>query len=257
MDKDDSARPQRRTALVAKEVSRYNIDIAALSETRLADEGSLTEPTCCYTFFWKGKAQSEDRIHGVGLAIKTSLMKQLPTLPVGINERLMKLRLPLSHNRHATIISAYAPTLTSTEEAIEQFYANLSSVLDSVPANDKLILLGDFNARVGCDHNQWEGVLGKHGTGKINANGLLLLSKCTEYNLIITNTIFRMADKYENSWMPPRSKQWHLIDYRDFKIRGRGGFWNVVTEESLGRERRCKRGKNEVNSCNATKNNTT
>ena len=44
---------------------------------------------------------------------------------------------------------------------------------------------------------------------------------------------------------------------RDFKIRGRGGFWNVVTEESLGRERRCKRGKNEVKSCNATKNNTT
>ena len=213
MDKDDSARPQRRTALVAKELSRYNIDIAALSETRLADEGSLTEPTCGYTFFWKGKTQSEDRIHGVGLAIKTSLMKQLPTLPVGINERLMKLRLPLSHNRHATIISAYAPTLTSTEEAIEQFYAKLSSVLDSVPANDKLILLGDFNARVGCDHNQWEGVLGKHGTGKMNANGLLLLSKCTEYNLIITNTLFRMADKYKNSWMHPRSKQWHLIDY--------------------------------------------
>ena len=148
MDKDDSARPQRRTALVAKESSLYNIDIAALSETRLADEGSLTEPTCGYTFFWKGKTQSEDRIYGVGLAIKTSLMKQLATLPVGINERLMKLRLPLSHNRPATIISAYAPTLTSTEDAIEQFYGNLSSVLDSVPANDKLILLGDFNARV-------------------------------------------------------------------------------------------------------------
>ena len=47
------------------------------------------------------------------------------------------------------------------------------------------------------------------------------------------------------------------VGNRDFKIRGRGGFWNVVTEESLGRERRCKRGKNEVKSCNATKNNTT
>ena len=104
----------------------------------------------------------EDRIHGVGLAIKSSLMKQLPTLPIGINERLMKLRLPLGRNRYATIISAYAPTLTSPEETIEQFYANLISVLDSVPANDKLILLGDFIARVGHDHSRWEGVLGRH-----------------------------------------------------------------------------------------------
>ncbi len=37
-----SDRPQRRTALIAAELSRYNIDIAALSETRLLDEGSIT-----------------------------------------------------------------------------------------------------------------------------------------------------------------------------------------------------------------------
>ena len=156
----------------------------------------------------------EDRIHGVELAIKSSLMEQLPTLSIGVNERLMKLRLPLGRNRYATIISAYAPTLTSPEETIEQFSANLSSVLDSVLANDKLILLGDFNARVGRDHCRWEGVLGRHGTGNLNANGLLLLSKCTEYDLAVTNTVFKMADKYKTSWMHPRSKQSHFqIDY--------------------------------------------
>ena len=36
MDREETARPHRRTALVAKENSRYNIDIAALSETGLA-----------------------------------------------------------------------------------------------------------------------------------------------------------------------------------------------------------------------------
>jgi len=36
-------RPQGRTALIAAELHRYNIDTAALSETRLSDEGSLTE----------------------------------------------------------------------------------------------------------------------------------------------------------------------------------------------------------------------
>lgn len=213
LDRDNTQRPERRTALVAKELARYNIDIAALSETRLSEEGSLTEPASGYTFFWKGRAQNEDRIHGVGLAIKTSLLKQLPDLPAGISERLMKIRLPLSKNRHATIISAYAPTLASAEETIEQFYSDLSAVLHSVPANDKLILLGDFNARVGQDHARWEGVLGKHGVGKMNNNGLLLLSKCVEFELTITNTNFRLANKYKTTWMHPRSKQWHLIDY--------------------------------------------
>ena len=194
MDRDNSGRPERRTTLVAKELSRYNIDIAALSETRLAEEGCLTEPASGYTFFWKGKAMAEDRIYGVGLAIKSSFMKQLPTLPIGISERLMKLRLPLGRNRYATIISAYAPPHTSPEETIEQFYANLSSVLDSVPANDKLMLRGDFKARIGRDQSRWEGVLSRHGTGNLNANGLLLLSKCIEYDQAITNTVFRMAD---------------------------------------------------------------
>ncbi|XP_072181335.1 craniofacial development protein 2-like [Diadema setosum] len=213
MDRDDAARPQRRTALVAKELSRYNIDIAALSETRIAEEGSLTEPTTGYTFFWKGKAQNEDRIHGVGLAIKTSLMRQISDLPTGISERLMTLRLPLSHKRHATIISAYAPTLTSSEEAIEEFYADLSSILNTIPATDKIILLGDFNARVGSDHGRWDRVLGRHGICKMNNNGLLLLSKCAEFDLVITNTVFRLANKYKTTWMHPRSKQWHLMDY--------------------------------------------
>ena len=41
LDREDSDRPERRKALIARELSRYNIDIAALSETRLAGEGAL------------------------------------------------------------------------------------------------------------------------------------------------------------------------------------------------------------------------
>ena len=44
---------RRRTALIACELARYNIDIAALSETRLPDEGSLVETGTGYTFFWR------------------------------------------------------------------------------------------------------------------------------------------------------------------------------------------------------------
>ena len=42
---------RRRTALIACELARYNIDIAALRETRLPDKGSLVEIWTGYTFF--------------------------------------------------------------------------------------------------------------------------------------------------------------------------------------------------------------
>lgn len=213
MDRETSTRPERRTALFEKELSRYSIDIAALSETRLADEGSVAELKGGYTFFWKGKAQAEERIHGIGLAIKRSILKKLPELPSTINKRLIKLRFPLNASQHITIISAYAPTMTSSDEAKETFYEDLNNLVKDIPRGDTLLLLGDFNARVGSDYTNWNGVLGPHGMGKMNSNGLLPLCLSAENNLTITNTLFRQADKYKSTWMHPRSKQWHLIDY--------------------------------------------
>ena len=41
----------QNAAIVDHELSRYDIDIAALSETRLADTGDLTEVGAGYTFY--------------------------------------------------------------------------------------------------------------------------------------------------------------------------------------------------------------
>ena len=100
-----------------------------------------------------------------------------------------------------------------TEETKEKFYSELRDAIEAVPRQDKLIILGDFNARVGADWNAWEGVLGRHGVGKCNSNGQLLLEFCMTYNLSITNTIFQLPLRNRTSWMHPRSKHWHLIDY--------------------------------------------
>ena len=54
MDSAGSDRPQRRIALVGRELDRYKIQNAALSETRLAEEGLLKEVGAGYTFSWRG-----------------------------------------------------------------------------------------------------------------------------------------------------------------------------------------------------------
>ena len=125
----------------------------------------------------------------------------------------MMLRLPLSCKRHATFVSAYAPTMTNPDEVKSKFYDDLDSVISAAPRTDKLILLGDFNARVGTDHQTWEGVIGSEGVGKCNSNGLLRLRKRAEHELLITNTFFRLSTHRKTTWMHSGSKHWHLIDY--------------------------------------------
>ena len=213
LDNVKADRPERRTALVARELARYKVDIAALSETRLADKGQLTEIGGGYTFFWSGRSSEERREAGVGFAIKQSHLRKLSSIPEGLNDRLMKLQFPLGRRRSATLISAYAPTMTNPDEAKDKFYEELEALIASVPQSDRLIVLGDFNARVGTDHQAWDRVIGKHGVGKCNANGLLLLRTCASHDLTITNTMFRLPNRNKTSWMHPRSKHWHLIDY--------------------------------------------
>ena len=195
------------------ENDRYKVEIAALSETRLAEEGLLKEVGAGYIFFWSGCKKEERREAGVGFAIKSHLVSKLSGLHKGINDRLMTLRLPLSGKRHATIVSAYAPTMTNPDEAKDKFYDDLDSVISAASRKDKLILLGDFNARVGTDHQTLEGAIGSEGVGKCKSNGLLLLRKCAEHELLITNTVFRLPTRRKTTWMHLRSKHWHLIDY--------------------------------------------
>lgn len=204
---------ERRTALIARVLKQKNIGIAALSETRLADYGQLQEMDGGYTFFWKGKLREAKREAGVGFAIRNDLVKRLVSLPTGINERLMSLRVCIGKNKYATIFSCYAPTMHSNDIAKEEFYLTLRSQLRHVPIHDKLLLLGDFNARVGSDTSVWGDVIGKHGVGRANSNGHLLLSLCNEFGLLVTNTIFQLPTRCKISWRHPRSNHYHLLDY--------------------------------------------
>ena len=207
---DNDKRPERRTALIAKELQSLNIDIAALQETRLEKQGNIREEV--YSFYWIGKEEGR-RDAGVAFAIKNDIASKLPSMPKGVTERIMTLRLPIGKERFLTLINVYAPTMTYPDEDKEAFYRLLSTTIDKVPTADKLIVLGDFNARVGKDFSTYKGVLGKHSKGNKNSNGDLLLSLCTQKDLCITNTFFDQPDKNFFSWMHPRSKHWHLLDY--------------------------------------------
>nr|VZI50585.1 unnamed protein product [Spirometra erinaceieuropaei] len=198
-------------------------------ETRLCQDhrrrppGQIEEVGAGYTFFWSGRPRTERRDAGVAFAIRNDIVGRLPCLPQGINDRLMSLRLPLRRGggTFATIISAYAPPMSSPDAAArDKFYEDLHALLATVSKADKLIVLVDFNARVGTDHTAWRVVLCPHGLRGSNDNGLLLLRTCAEHRLILTSTFFCLSEREKATWRHPRSRQWQLLDYVLLRRRG-------------------------------------
>nr|VZI45682.1 unnamed protein product [Spirometra erinaceieuropaei] len=201
-------------ALVARELARFKVDIAALSQIRFSEQGQLEEVSAGYTFFYSGRPKAERRDTGIAFVIRNDIVGRLPCLPQGINDRLMSLRLPLrGGGKFATIISAYAPPMTNPDGVRDKFYEDLHALLATVSKADKLIVLGDFNARVVTDHAAWRSVLGPHGLRGSNDNGLLLIRTCAEHPLILTKTFFCLPEREKATCRHPRSRQWHLLDY--------------------------------------------
>ena len=149
---------------------RYKVDIAALSETRFAGKGNLTEIVGGYAFFWSGRSREEQREVGVVFAITTTHVLKLASIPEGLNDRLMKMQLPLGQKTNAPLISAYAPSMTSLNEIKDGFYEGLDSLIASVPRE-------------------------AHHPRRSQCTGLLLHSLCASHDLAITHTMFRQPTR--------------------------------------------------------------
>jgi len=93
-----------------------------------------------------------------------------------------------------TIISAYAPTEDENKrkaEDAERFYNKLSDVCDKTPRNYALILLGDFDAKIGKEHSN-KTVAGRHTLHDITSeNGEKLVQLAIAHNLEISGTKFQ------------------------------------------------------------------
>lgn len=203
----------RRTALVAKEMAKYNIDVAGLQETHLKGFGKLEEKATGYTFYWSGSDSEENR-HGVAICIKTSLIKKgIVTEPTCLNNRLMSIEI-IERKTKTAFICCYAPTEVDEDAKKDDFYQKLEKLVQNLPNQYNILLVGDFNARIGQDFKQWPQTIGKHGPDKhMNNNGQRLLNFCTIQGLCIPITWFQQKNKRKTTWKHPRSDSWHMIDY--------------------------------------------
>ena len=74
------------------------------------------------------------------------------------------------------VIQVYAPTNDAEEAEVEWFYEDLQDLLELTPQKDALLILGDWNAKVGSQETP--GVTGKFGLEVQNEAGQRLTELC-------------------------------------------------------------------------------
>ena len=76
-----------------------------------------------------------------------------------------------------TVIQAYAPTSSTEEAEVEQFYKDLQDLLELTPKKDVLFIIGDWNAKVRSQETP--GVTGKffHGVQNKASQRLTVLPR--------------------------------------------------------------------------------
>ena len=84
---------------------------------------------------------------------------------------------------------------------------------DKTPRNDALILLGDFNAKIGKEYSNRR-VAGRHTLHNITSeNGEKLVQLAIVHNLEISSTKFQHRRIHKGTWKAPGQEICNQIDH--------------------------------------------
>ena len=210
---------QGKLDVVKAEMERTGINILGVSELKWKGEGHFTSGD--HTVYYCGKNWVTGVAFVVGQELSKSVLGYNP-----INDRIILLRLraiPVN----ITLIQVYCPTTAADEQEITTFYRQLESTVNAVSSKDLLLILGDFNAKVG-DMVE-DGVTGTHGLGTRNEAGDTLVQFCHERRLCITNTYYQLPKRRKYTWTSPDTKTRNQIDYILSQKRWRNAITSVKT----------------------------
>ena len=161
-------------------------------------------------------------VHGVEVVFSrraTQSWEEAGSVFYPVSARILRTHVKL-HMGYATIIAVYVPTetkTTTTEAATEAeaFYSLPQATVSNAPKKDRVIIVGDFNARVGANTEQWGSVISHFGPREQNTNGISLLDLCTTHGLPISNTWFQHKQIHQLTWFSNghRARPGHMYDY--------------------------------------------
>ncbi|XP_039297373.1 craniofacial development protein 2-like [Nilaparvata lugens] len=129
---------------VYNEMQKFNLDILALQEVRWKGSGRIDKKD--FSLYYSGNPEKSG-MYGTAFMINANLRKSVLGFEP-ISDRVCRIRIK-GRFWNTSMISAYAPTEEAPEEDKVTFYDQLAGLCGRVPKHDIVLLLGDFNAKIG------------------------------------------------------------------------------------------------------------
>ncbi|GFS02704.1 endonuclease-reverse transcriptase [Elysia marginata] len=196
---------------VLQEMEHMDLDLLGIAETHWPDRRDFrTQSPKSKANYRVIHSGGEQRDFGVALILNDRMSNALKYF-VFVSKRIIYAK--FTEQLHDTLlIQAYAPTAEHPVEEIEQFYDDLSEIINTKKAwKDKLLVVGDFNAKVGKEREG--GIVGPFGLGERDNSGSLLIEFCKKHNLFITNTWFEQKESARYTWKSPGDRYRNQIDF--------------------------------------------
>ena len=199
---------------VVNEMIRYKLDILGLSEVRWDNAGEHKLQTGQKLLYSGVQTQTPTHTHGVGLLIskqaQSSLISWTPHGP-----RILEATFKTQHKKiKLKIIVGYAPINDASDEDKDNYYDQLEHICNKNKSSKELVMLiGDFNAKVGSENEGIECNMGKEGMGTKNENGDRLIDFCVRQDFVIGGTVFPHKDIHKATWISPDGRTTNQIDH--------------------------------------------
>ena len=194
-------REDGHTEMLLQKCKVLDCDVIGLQKTRRS--GWTEFAAAGYRVFCSGVDGSTGRAgqHGVGQAVKESIIRGATWTQEITNERLMSMIFNLTGKSNAiTFVVAYGPTdtVSNTRQQKDVFWADLESAVSRVPSSDCLSVLINANARTGVRMGEEDcKVIGAYGrnTWVSDSNGTSLLRFAGDNKLALVNTFFSVPKR--------------------------------------------------------------
>ncbi|KAI7790271.1 putative craniofacial development protein 2-like [Triplophysa rosa] len=184
-----------KAAQVAAEMRNYRLSILGISETRWNGSGQIRLSKGELVLY---SGQEEDRaphMHGVAFMLYKTAQRQL-----------------IGWEAHGPRIIT-ASLKTRKRRINMNVYRRGERGLLQLPERNITILMGDLNAKIGCENIGYEEVMGQQGLGEMNDYGERFANLCATSNLVINGSIFPHQRINKATWVSPDLSTENQIDH--------------------------------------------